>query len=359
MPTCLIGLGANLGNRPAALQRAVALLERHREVRLLRVSQWRQTKPAGGPAGQPTYLNGAATVETSLGPQALLAVLQDIENQLGRRRQQRWEPRSVDLDLLLYGNHVERSSSLMVPHPRMAWRRFVLEPASEIAQSMVHPVIGWDMARLLAHLNMTPPYLAITGVVGSENTVFARRVVEACSVDGLFEEYKTMVWPSGIFGRRNTLRRFEADPSGGELSGELECLRWRARLLAADFPRWSRPKHPMVSDFWFGESRALGPCRLACFGQSLFFRLSRRLEPRVVRPRLVVFLDISARQVHRRIEQQDRPWKRSLRMAAVKQWQRALDRGLRRADVGPVLRIADPRSEESLEEVVAAIQAMA
>jgi 2-amino-4-hydroxy-6-hydroxymethyldihydropteridine diphosphokinase len=322
MPTCLIGLGANLGNRRETLDRAVELLGQQSGVRLLRVSRWQETRPAGPPVGgaeQPLYLNGAATIETSLAPSALLAVLQAIEHDLGRRRRQRWEARPVDLDLLLYDDRVERSDSLVVPHPRMAWRRFVLEPASQIAPSMTHPVIGWTIARLLEHLNSSPRYVAVTGAASPENTRFVRCVARACPVDLLLDA-----------------PRRAANPSGPRPAVALECLRRRARALAVGNPRWPQPPRYTVSDFWFDETRALALSRIAECEPSRVFRLWRRLKPRVASPRLIVWLDVPAPTGLRRDFQ----------------------RQLHRRDVGPVLRIEDPQSPEALDEVVAAIQAM-
>ena len=176
MPTCLIGLRSNLGNRREMLDRAVASLAGRPQVSVVAKSRWHETSPVGGPADQPTFCNGAAVIETSLGPAELLAALQAVENELGRVRTERWGPRIIDLDLLLFGDQVLETPSLAVPHPRMAWRRFVLEPAAEIAPSMVHPTTGWTVARLLEHLNTTPPYVAIAGGIGAGKTRLAEQL---------------------------------------------------------------------------------------------------------------------------------------------------------------------------------------
>ena len=96
-------------------------------------------RPIGGPAGQEPFLNAAALLETSLPPAELLARLQRIELHLGRTRETRWAARTLDLDLLLYDNLVLNTPYLTLPHPRMAFRRFVLEPAAEVAPEMAHP----------------------------------------------------------------------------------------------------------------------------------------------------------------------------------------------------------------------------
>ena len=111
------------------------------------------TLPVGDRGGGSEFLNGAVLVETSRSPRELLALLQQIESQFGRERRERWSDRTLDLDLLLYGEVVTDTPSLTLPHPRMSFRRFVLEPAVEIAPEMVLPTIGWTLERLLAHLD--------------------------------------------------------------------------------------------------------------------------------------------------------------------------------------------------------------
>jgi 2-amino-4-hydroxy-6-hydroxymethyldihydropteridine diphosphokinase len=155
MPLCLLGLGSNLGDSARTLDEALARLGRHPQVELLRQSRYLQTPPVGGPAGQADYLNAAALVRTSMSPHALLIACQEIENELGRRREVRWGPRTIDIDLLLYDDLVLNEPDLTIPHPRMAERQFALEPAAEIAREMQHPAIGLTVGQLLENLNGT------------------------------------------------------------------------------------------------------------------------------------------------------------------------------------------------------------
>ena len=175
MPQCLIGLGSNLGDRRGLLDAALARLQRHPNIEVVRQSRHHETLPVGGPCAQPAYLNAAAVLQTSLPPQALLAELQKIETDLGRQRIEHWGPRTIDLDLLLYDDLTLTAHDLVIPHPRMAWRRFVLEPAAEVAPEMLHPGIGWTIARLLEHLNLTPWYLAMAGPIGVGKSLSGRR----------------------------------------------------------------------------------------------------------------------------------------------------------------------------------------
>jgi 2-amino-4-hydroxy-6-hydroxymethyldihydropteridine diphosphokinase len=137
-----IGLGANLGDREGNIRRALALVGETGTGRVRRVSAFLETEAVGGPAGQPPYLNGAAEIETQLEPVDLLAALKRIERNVGRVEREKWGPREIDLDILLFGDEVIKTDGLEVPHPLMCERLFVLRPLAEIAADVVHPVTG-------------------------------------------------------------------------------------------------------------------------------------------------------------------------------------------------------------------------
>jgi 2-amino-4-hydroxy-6-hydroxymethyldihydropteridine diphosphokinase len=142
-----IGLGANLGDREGNLRVA---LERLADLGSLRVSSFRETDPVGV-TDQPRFVNAVAELETVLGARELLEKLLEIERQLGRDRgsEERWGPRTIDLDLLLFGNEVIDEPGLSVPHPRLAERRFVLEPLHELDPGLELPD-GRAVGELLA-----------------------------------------------------------------------------------------------------------------------------------------------------------------------------------------------------------------
>jgi 2-amino-4-hydroxy-6-hydroxymethyldihydropteridine diphosphokinase len=144
-----VGLGANVGPREVTLLRAVDLLAEADDVEVLAVSQLRETEPVGV-LDQPSFLNGAVRVETSLAPRVLLELLLDIERSLGRVRAERWGPRSVDLDLLVYGDETVDEPGLRIPHPRLHQRRFALEPLAELDPDLVVPGLGPVSAALTA-----------------------------------------------------------------------------------------------------------------------------------------------------------------------------------------------------------------
>ena len=133
-----LGLGSNLGDRAANLHRAVELLEAADGVRVVRSSSVYETDPVGGPP-QPDYLNAVVEVETTLEPHALLAACQDVERGMGRVRAERWGPRVIDMDVLIYDDATIHEPDLIVPHPRMHERAFVLVPLAELAPDLTLP----------------------------------------------------------------------------------------------------------------------------------------------------------------------------------------------------------------------------
>ncbi|NMC20246.1 MAG: 2-amino-4-hydroxy-6-hydroxymethyldihydropteridine diphosphokinase [Thermogutta sp.] len=161
MATVLIGLGSNLGDRHATLSRALDILSGHASITVATVSNYREYPPAGGDISQLPFLNAAALLHTSLAPIEVLRVLQETEERLGRKRGERWGPRTLDLDILLFDDLVQVTSDLTIPHPRLAGRIFALEPAIEIAPGQVHPVCGMTLAAILAHLRGVPPWIAL------------------------------------------------------------------------------------------------------------------------------------------------------------------------------------------------------
>lgn len=152
MPRAYIGLGANLGDRERTLRLAVDRLGQREAVEVVAVSELRETEPVGV-VDQPRFLNGAVAVDTALTPRALLDVLLEVERGLGRVRDgERWGPRTVDLDLLLYGDLSVEEPGLSVPHPHLHERRFALEPLAELDPELEVPGRG-RVSTLLAELD--------------------------------------------------------------------------------------------------------------------------------------------------------------------------------------------------------------
>ena len=150
--TAYIALGANIGDREGNLRAAVRELGATRNSRVIRVSSFFENPAVGGPPDSPPFLNAVAEIETALPPRELLDRLLEIEKLLGRVRRDKWEPRLIDLDLLLYGDAVLDTPTLKIPHPLMQRRHFVLQPLVEIAPDAMHPTLRQTVRQLLLKL---------------------------------------------------------------------------------------------------------------------------------------------------------------------------------------------------------------
>lgn len=144
----VIALGANIGNPKEQMDLAVAMLRESTE--FIALSSYYTTKPVGGPE-QPDYINAVCIIESELPALDLLSLLHGIEKSLGRERNEKWGPRTIDLDLIQYGNLLSKADELELPHPRAYERRFVLEPWHEIEPDAILLTHG-KISELLAHL---------------------------------------------------------------------------------------------------------------------------------------------------------------------------------------------------------------
>ena len=147
-----IGFGSNIGDRLAHIQNAIHTLSKTEGITLQKISSVYKTAPVGYEA-QAEFLNGVAAIQTSLSPLSLLHTLKDIETEVGRQHRIRWGPREIDLDILIYGDLCLQTEKLVIPHPEMHLRGFVLVPLAEIAPDVVHPVFQETVQTLFEHLD--------------------------------------------------------------------------------------------------------------------------------------------------------------------------------------------------------------
>lgn len=150
-----IGIGANLGDREKTLQNAVGVLDAHPEIAVVATSAVYETAPVGV-VDQPRFLNAALQIRSRLSVRKLLNYLLLVERQFGRTRRTRWGPRTVDLDILLYGDVVIHQPGLQVPHPHLHERAFVLIPLCDLNPHLKHPVLRQSMRVLAASLRDSP-----------------------------------------------------------------------------------------------------------------------------------------------------------------------------------------------------------
>lgn len=171
--TAYIALGSNLGDRKSHLDRALDALRQQPGVQVTKVSTYIETVPVGGPPGQGMYLNAAAELHTDLEPRPLMQRLLKIEAQLGRVRGVKDAPRTIDLDLLVYGDQTIEEPDLSVPHPRMCERLFVLEPLAELAPDLVLPGEAMTIEHITGHVQLHRDMTAIR----HDSDLFNRRYI--------------------------------------------------------------------------------------------------------------------------------------------------------------------------------------
>jgi 2-amino-4-hydroxy-6-hydroxymethyldihydropteridine diphosphokinase len=336
---CLIGLGSNLGDRAHSLHRALASLRSHPRLNVAAVSTFHETQAVGGPGKQAAFLNAAATIITDLPPTDLLAILLETEQKLGRAPAQRWSARIIDLDLLLYSDQIISTPTLTVPHPRLAIRRFVLEPAVEIAQDMRHPQFGWTLGQLLRHLHTAANYVAITGPILEEPS----RLTETVSQGIATHRIQTRAFRERLFAAHT-------DSAGLGLKTQLEFLDKCVAKLAEAMQRGSEW---LVTDFWL--------CELLVHARMLLGRADRRRYEEVwqaqsregVPPKLIVYLDRPAEDVQRTKSHLAGGY--SMRPP---QFAKELQREVMKPGRGPYLALDVADLDRACIEVEAAVQAM-
>lgn len=220
--TAYIALGSNLGDRRAYLDRALQALRDQPGIVVSRISSYHETEPVGGPPQQGKYLNAAAELQTDLEPAELMRTLLEVEKGLGRVRSEPNAPRTIDLDLLLYGDRVIDEPGLVVPHPRMHERLFVLEPLFEIAPQVIHPLLGRSIQSLRTSV-------AATGVPGGRELAGQKALVTG-STRGIGRAIALELAAAGADVLVHGRRRSEAQA----LAEQLRTLRVRSGSVLAD-----------------------------------------------------------------------------------------------------------------------------
>ncbi|MGY8770088.1 MAG: 2-amino-4-hydroxy-6-hydroxymethyldihydropteridine diphosphokinase [Pirellulales bacterium] len=198
MANCLIALGANLGLRNQTLDAAIQDLRDCDDIQSLQVSRYFETAPVGGPEGQGEFSNAAARIETTLAPPQLHQLLIEIEERHGRVRTQRWGERRLDLDLLLYDDLRLNTDRLEIPHPRMSFRRFVIEPASQVAGEMVHTPSGCTIQQLWDQLQHAAPVVEIVALPSPSMKQLCTALSEENPSSVLLDRYSGLQLPNQV-----------------------------------------------------------------------------------------------------------------------------------------------------------------
>ncbi len=286
MAKCLIGLGSNLGDRQRYINSALRLLDEQQDVWLVACSRFYETASVGGPVGQEKFLNAAAVVETALDAESLLDAIITIEEALGRQRNVRWDARTIDVDLLLFNEQTIRSSRLTVPHPRMAFRKFVLAPAAEVAAEMRDPATGKTIGELWYHMNSAHDYVAI-GVTHPR----AIHVAAALARDVVARLETDIQLPAQLLSTVGAFQAISAadDSTGRKSEAAIEFVTLFVENL--DEEKWQNYDAWIVSDFWFDQ--VLGFVSDSCESRqnTELQELWKTALKDIVLPKLVVVVD--------------------------------------------------------------------
>ncbi|UCF43300.1 MAG: 2-amino-4-hydroxy-6-hydroxymethyldihydropteridine diphosphokinase [Planctomycetota bacterium] len=311
-PVSYIGLGSNLGDRQASIQKALKLLAEAEGVSVPRISELIETPPLGA-AAQPEFINAVAEIKTSLSPEDLLRALLDIETSLGRQRQEKWSPRIIDLDLLLFGDEVVNRPGLTVPHPQMHLRSFVLKGICQLEPELSHPVLKEPMSELAGRLNGAdyvlnpdlPQLISIAGIIGVGKTTLTRKLSNLLGCKALFEAYdKNPFMPDVYAGNRQLA-----------LDSQLYFLTSRITQLNHNTLQQAQIA---LSDYVFDKELIYAKRLLSPEQLTLYEQIYSPVGTNVSTPVLVIFLTDSVENCLQRIHRRNRPYEQKIRPQFLK-----------------------------------------
>jgi len=304
--TAYIGLGSNLGDRENLVKNALRMLHQLAGVKVSKTSDLIEAEPLGG-MDQPVYINAVAEIKTELAPEELLVKLGEVEEFLGRKRDEKWSARTIDMDLLLYGNRIIRTEKLTVPHEQMYLRSFVMGPLSQIAPTVVHPQLHTTVAELCRRLNggdftldsERAQLVSIAGNIGVGKTTLAKNLAEVLGCSTRLEAYDTNPFLADVYAGKKELA----------LDSQLYFLTSRAEQLA---PETLEPGRGVVSDYIFEKEMIYARALLNEIQLELYSRLYCPVEATVARPVLVIYFKDSAENCLDRIRKRNRPYEQQI-----------------------------------------------
>jgi 2-amino-4-hydroxy-6-hydroxymethyldihydropteridine diphosphokinase len=301
-----IGLGSNLGEREKLVKNALRMLTRIAGAEVTRTSKLIETLPLGR-MEQPPYLNAVAEIKTRLSPLELFGRLVEIEDLLGRERRQKWDSRTIDLDLLLYNDEVVRTERLTIPHPQMHLRSFVLTPLAEIAPQLAHPVLNETIGALNARLNGAsyilkpekPQLISVAGNIGVGKTTLAKNLAEVLSCRLLLEAYDTNPYLAEVYAGRAELA----------LDSQLYFLTSRAEQLD---PSRLEPGRAVVADYIFEKELIYAQELPEQSQKDLYARLYGPVSAAVAAPVIAVYMYDTPERCLQRIQRRNRPYEQGI-----------------------------------------------
>ena len=354
MTTAYIGLGSNLGNREACIRSALKKLAQAEQTNVTRVSDIIETAPLGQ-ADQPQYLNAVAEINTTLSAEELLGKIADIETSLGRMRKEKWSPRVIDLDLLLFGQEVMDRPNLTVPHPQMHLRSFVLKGLCQLNADLLHPLIEEPMSELAVRLKGgdflldtdVPQLVSIAGIIGVGKTTLSKKLSQLLNCKVLLEAYDTNPFLPGVYAGRKELA----------LDSQLHFLSTRVTQLN---PRTLPPGKIVISDYVFDKEFIYARCLLDARQLALYEDIHQALSAEVTPPVLTIYLQDSAERCLERIRRRNRPYEQQIELKFLENLSSDYAQLFSDWRTSPVIRISlsqfDPTQDSDINRLANQIQ---
>jgi len=332
--TAYIGLGSNLGDRQRSIRRALELLGQSQQIELSRVSDLIETPPLGY-FDQPKFINGVAEIATTLGAEDLYRTLVEVEKRLGRERQGRWLPRTIDLDLLLFGAEVVDLPHLTVPHPQMHLRSFVLKGLCQLNPDLVHPTIKETIRELTERLGgldfalnpSVPQLVSVAGVIGVGKTTLAKSLSTSLDCKLLLEPYDTNPFMPEVYAGKKELA----------LDSQLYFLTSRITQLNR---KTLRRAQIAVSDYIFDKEQIYARRLLNDQQLDLYQKIFKPLSADAASPVLVIYLTDSAQNCLQRIRERNRPYEQKIEVEFLEALAGDYKQLFGRWKASPVIRIS-------------------
>jgi deoxyguanosine kinase len=339
--TAYIGLGSNLGDRKNYIDEALKLINEAENVKLAGVSDIIETVALSSNE-QPKFLNAVAEVKTTLSAMDLHKTLSSIENELGRSRRGHWWPRTIDLDLLLYGKETVNSPDLSVPHPQMHLRRFVLDGLCQLNGNMLHPVMGVSFKELNERLNGRdfalepdkPQLVSIAGNIGVGKTTLANKLASCFGCEVLLEPYDENPFMPDVYAGKKELA----------LDSQLYFLTSRVEQLGQNRLQAGRI---CISDYVFDKEMIYAKRLLDAQQLSLYEKIYPPFAAQVASPALVIYMRDPAENCLVRIHDRNRPYEQRIELQFLQSLDSDYELLFEQWKSCPVIRISTSQSTDA------------
>lgn len=306
--TAYVGLGSNLGDRQKNINDAIKMLTETEGIELLRTSDIIETKPLAEPA-QPNYLNNVVEIKTDLSAQVLHEKTLAIEAALGRTRNLKWSPRTIDLDILFFGDQIINQPNLTIPHHQMHLRTFVLKGLSQLNPQLRHPVLNVSVTELLARLNdsdfLPDPgrakLISIAGIIGVGKTTLANKLAELLNCTLLLEPYDKNPFMPDVYAGKTDFA----------LDSQLFFLTHRIKQLNSDA---LQKQKTYVTDYIFDKELIYANRQLNKIQLELYNGIYSSLTSKVTTPMLVIYLTDTPENCLERIHKRNRPYEQEIQL---------------------------------------------